>query len=371
LTDEKTILLVANRLYAAAAAPDQWTHALESLVEAMNADHAILHGGSGKGDDGFIASACVEQQKLLRATSPEALQMAQPFYQHKSCVGDVVRTTDFISKRDWDGSAFYNEFVRPMNGYYALGAGRLRYPIDPFMMAVCRSRDAPDFDAATIGTLRALLPHFATAVELHLRLRSAGSNGDGFARLLDRLDAGVILACEAARPVFANERARRIAGEADGLYLHDDGIAGATPAQTQGLREAIAVCADAAATRRRIRLDRPSRRPPLLLSVLPLSRLGVAGPGTRAPRVAIFITEPDAPTVVNGLALADVYRLTQRECEVAVLLAEGLAVDAIAVHLGVGRGTVRSHLARLFDKTGAHSQTALVALVRGFAEICR
>jgi DNA-binding CsgD family transcriptional regulator len=54
-----------------------------------------------------------------------------------------------------------------------------------------------------------------------------------------------------------------------------------------------------------------------------------------------------------------------------MLLADGLAVDAIAIRLGVGRGTVRSHLVRLFDKTGARSQTALIALVRGFAEICR
>jgi DNA-binding CsgD family transcriptional regulator len=371
LTDEKALLPVISRLYAAAAAPDQWTHALQSLIETMGANHAILYGGGGKEDGGFVASAGVEQQQLLRATSPEALQMAAPYLQQGQQLGDVVGLADLTSKRDWDRSVFYNEFVRPMNGYYALAAGRLRYPIDPFTLAVCRSREAPDFDAATIATLRSLLPHFATAVELHLRLHRAASNGAGFTRLLDRLDAGVILACETARPVFANERARRIAGEADGLHLHDDGIAAATPAQTRALREAIVICAHALAERQRIRLDRPSQRPPLLLSVLPLSRLGVAVPGTRAPRVAIFITEPDAPTAVNGLALADVYHLTQRECTVAMLLADGLTLDAIATHLGVGRGTVRSHLAHLFDKTGAHSQAALVALVRGFAEVCR
>jgi DNA-binding CsgD family transcriptional regulator/PAS domain-containing protein len=371
LTDEKAILLLVNRLYAAAAASDQWTHALQSLIEVMGANHAILYGGGAKEDGGFIASAGVEPKKLLHVTSPEALQMAAPYFQHGSRAGDVVGLADVTSKRDWERSPYYNEFVRPIGGYYGLAAGRLQYPSDPFTLGVCRSRDAPDFDAAAIATLRSLLPHVATAVELRLRLHRAASNGAGFTRLLDRLDAGVILACETARPVFANERARRIAGEADGLYLHDDGVAGATPAQTQALREAIAMCAQAPANRQRIRLDRPSQRPPLLLSVLPLSGLGVAVPGARVPRVAVFITEPDAPTAVNGLALADVYRLTQRECTVALLLADGLTLDAIATHLGVGRGTVRSHLAHLFDKTGAHSQAALVALVRGFAEVCR
>ena len=218
--------------------------------------------------------------------------------------------------------------------------------------------------------LRTLLPHVATAVELQLRVRASEHRGEGFARLLEQLDAGVILADAAARPVFANARARRVSGEADGLLLRDDGLAGATPAATQRLRDAIAACGRAEAKRERIWLERPSQRPPLLLSLLPLSCLGATVPGAPAPRVAIFITEPDAPAAVNRLALADVYRLTQRESDVAILLADGLTIDAIAAHLGVGRGTVRSHLARLFDKTGAHSQTALVALVRGFAEVC-
>ena len=68
MTDETAILPVVGRLYAAAAAPDQWAEALQSLVEAMGADHAILVAGGAQDDGGFVASACVEQQKLLRAT---------------------------------------------------------------------------------------------------------------------------------------------------------------------------------------------------------------------------------------------------------------------------------------------------------------
>jgi DNA-binding CsgD family transcriptional regulator len=219
--------------------------------------------------------------------------------------------------------------------------------------------------------VKALLPHVATAVELHLRLRAAERNGESFVRLLDRLDAGVILTDAFARPMFANARARCIAGEADGLFLHDDGLAGATPTATQILRDAIATSSNGAVRRPRVWLERPSQRPPLLLSVLPLSHLGPTVPGTRAPRVAIFITEPDAPAAVDRQAITDVYRLTNRETEVAMLLADGLSVDAIGDRLGVGRGAVRTHLARLFDKTGARSQAALVALIRGFTEISR
>ena len=75
MNGEAALLPVVNRLYAAAAAADQWADALQSLVEAMGADHAILiAGGAAEAGGGFIAGACVEQQKLLRATSPEAFQ---------------------------------------------------------------------------------------------------------------------------------------------------------------------------------------------------------------------------------------------------------------------------------------------------------
>ena len=84
MNGEAALLPVVNRLYAAAAAADQWADALQSLVEAMGADHAILVAGGAVDDGGFVASACVEQQKLLRATSPEALQTGATLQSRKS-----------------------------------------------------------------------------------------------------------------------------------------------------------------------------------------------------------------------------------------------------------------------------------------------
>jgi DNA-binding CsgD family transcriptional regulator len=47
-------------------------------------------------------------------------------------------------------------------------------------------------------------------------------------------------------------------------------------------------------------------------------------------------------------------------------LAEGCDPADIAARLGLGYSTVRTHLKRVFHKTDVHSQTALMALVRGF-----
>jgi DNA-binding CsgD family transcriptional regulator len=362
------ILPVVNRLYAAAAASAPWGDALQSLVEVMGASHAILAAGGA--ENSFVAAAQVEQHHLRRLFAPETYQLAQPYIQSTG-YGATVTITAITSLREWERSAFYNEVIRPMNGYFGVVSGRMQFPTDPFTLSVCRHQAGGDYSAENLATLKTLLPHVAIAVELHLRLHGSERRSAHLTSLLDRLDSGVILVDAAARPVFANARAQQIACESDGLLLQDDALAGATPAATQRLRDTVTACGQNETTRRRIWLERPSQRPPLLLSLLPLSRLGPTIPGSHAPRIAIFITEPDVPVIVNRHALADVYRLTRRECEVVMLLADGLSVDAVAARLGVGRGTVRTHLARLFDKTGARSQTALIALVRGFAEVCR
>jgi DNA-binding CsgD family transcriptional regulator len=86
----------------------------------------------------------------------------------------------------------------------------------------------------------------------------------------------------------------------------------------------------------------------------------------RTPCVVIFITEPDAPPEIDREALADSYRLSPREAEIATLLATGVAPETIAEHLSLTVGTVRFYLKRVFEKTGARSQAAVVALGRGF-----
>ncbi|HVV78245.1 MAG TPA: helix-turn-helix transcriptional regulator, partial [Pseudolabrys sp.] len=79
----------------------------------------------------------------------------------------------------------------------------------------------------------------------------------------------------------------------------------------------------------------------------------------------------DAPPALDRAALADTYRLTCRETEIAALLAGGLALETIAARLGIGIGTARNHLKRVFDKTGTSSQAALVASLRGLTQWLR
>lgn len=71
------------------------------------------------------------------------------------------------------------------------------------------------------------------------------------------------------------------------------------------------------------------------------------------------VPPPGNPAAVASLGL------TPREAEVLALLAAGKANKEIARALGVSPNTVKTHLARLYEKLGATSRTAAIAQARG------
>lgn len=76
----------------------------------------------------------------------------------------------------------------------------------------------------------------------------------------------------------------------------------------------------------------------------------------------ILISFNDNQLVKRRVEIARaIYSLTAAQAELAQLLCEGNDLAASAANLGVTVNTVRTHLQRLFDKTGTRSQAALVA----------
>lgn len=69
---------------------------------------------------------------------------------------------------------------------------------------------------------------------------------------------------------------------------------------------------------------------------------------------------------VNHAAIASL-GLSDRELEVLALLAEGCANKLIARRLGVSPNTVKTHVARLFDKLDVTSRTQAIARARELA----
>ena len=357
------LLDATGRLYAAALDPAEWTPALDAVLSVVGGGHALLVAGDG-GAVPFVATARLAEDHRALFFAPDAAPLFEGF---ALAPGAAVLRQQVIGDAEFERSALYNEVVRPADGFHSIHT--LHTGPSAFSLAICRGRASGIFGEVEVATIQALLPHIATVLELRRRLRGADQVNASLTRLLDRVEQGVILTDAWSRPSFANRRGEVILAAGDGLRLAADGVAGANPAATRALREAIAAIGlGHTTTPWRLRLPRPGR-PPLLISVTPIWRLGVTLHGVPAPAAAVFITEPDAPAAIDRVALAETYRLTRRECDVAVLLAEGLRPPEIAEGLGLTLGAVRQYLNRAYDKTGRRSQGSLVALVRGYATL--
>lgn len=92
--------------------------------------------------------------------------------------------------------------------------------------------------------------------------------------------------------------------------------------------------------------------------VLHASRLAS---GSVSGQIAVVI-EPARPADMAPLIMR-AYGLTERESQVAQLVARGLASREMSGELGISELTIQEHLKAIFDKVGVHSRRELVARV--------
>ena len=101
----------------------------------------------------------------------------------------------------------------------------------------------------------------------------------------------------------------------------------------------------------------------MVVSVVFFARAMDSGPG-----VSVSATTSSCASDVTGAneepAPFEGFALTEREAEVARLLAEGNSQKKIAELMGVSIGTVQTHVKAVYRKLDIHSKQQLIDLVR-------
>ncbi len=102
----------------------------------------------------------------------------------------------------------------------------------------------------------------------------------------------------------------------------------------------------------------------------PAVHIAVHAAGVPAPPAGLVallaVSDPEARPTAHGPMLAllrEAYGLTAAEAEVALRTAEGEGLPAVAAARGIAPSTARSHLRRVFEKTGTHRQAQLARLI--------
>jgi DNA-binding CsgD family transcriptional regulator len=166
------------------------------------------------------------------------------------------------------------------------------------------------------------------------------------------------------RALFVNRAASTIAAHADGMRIDASGLHAAQSSQSSALRKLIARTADggADAAGGMLALSRPSGRRPLTVLIAPLPASAV-WLSNRRPGAIAFVIDPERAQAVPEEYLQRLYGLTPAEAAVAVQILRGDGLKGVVDSLRISLPTARTHLQRVFEKTGTRRQTQLIRLI--------
>jgi len=372
MISEERLLRIIGQLYAATLTPALWQEFLASMSNAVGARHAFLSAGRADAGGAFVETTFgIDPHDLMRSLAAQRHFDETGWPQPMLPEGRAFLRSELVSDTDYRRDEHYNEVVRPIGGFHGAALSSTKTG-GGFLIGLCRPETDVGFDEPDRHVLDVVAPHLALALEIGRRLSRAEAGGRS-PGLLDQIDGCVMLADGLGRELAANRRALDLIDAGDGLTLGRGGIAAATSQETAALRQALAEAAGDVANeiapgrwpRRRLSLSRPSGRLPLQVELVSARLLG--WPGLPGDAVVIWVREPDAKPAIDRFAVAETFRMTPRETDVAVLLAGGADPGTIARTLGLSRESVRIYLKRIFGKTGARSQVALAVLLGGFA----
>lgn len=233
-----------------------------------------------------------------------------------------------------------------------------------------KHRSQGAFSESELEGLRLLGPHFRRAISISRLLDMNAVVAATFARTLDALSCGILLVDEHLNSVHFNGVAGQMFAAGDIVRLTANRISFVSPAANAALRAAVAQCAMAEHDLGRRGFGVPLKRTSgeaCVAHVLPL-RVGDIRPGLHGnAAAAIFIAPALTPPQLPGDALALLYDLTPAETRVFESIAAGEAPAEIASRLGIAVATVKTHLVRVFQKTGCNRQLDLVKLASSLA----
>ena len=285
--------------------------------------------------------------------------------------GKVFTGADVISRDEFTSTAFYHEFWRP--------AGFSAEPLVTNLfadggtsghIASHGSQNGPA-DSSQRRLFAKLAQHLVRAVALQRRLYRLTIGSECVLNGLDGLQQSFLLVDAQARPLFVNRATRARLDARDGMYLEAGALSASDADGGRALRGLIASCAAeanvAAGPGGDIALSRGAGRLPLDVLVTPIQpeTAMTAIPWTSSQRAVAIVLISDAETEKEARVadLRERFGLTPAEAAFALEIIKGDGRQATADRLGITVGTARSHLSKIFDKTGVRHQAELVRLL--------
>jgi DNA-binding CsgD family transcriptional regulator len=286
-------------------------------------------------------------------------------------IGEPIATADLIPYEEFVQTRFYKEWVQPQ-GLVDAALAVLDKSVTNFsFLALFRHQRDGLFDNEARRRMRLVAPHFRRAALIGKVIDLKSAEAASLADTLDGISAGMFLVDETGRIVHANVAGHVMVNAANVLHAEGGRLAVNDQRADQTLADTFATAGsgDATVGIKGIAIPLVARDGERYVAhVLPLTSGARRQAGmSYAAAAALFVHKAALETPSPPEAVAKAYKLTPMELRVLLAIVEVGGVPEVAEALGIAETTVKTHLRRIYAKTGAARQASLVKLVTGFS----
>ena len=283
----------------------------------------------------------------------------------------LLRIADLYTAEELKTSAAFNEALR--RGHYQAGFNVRLDGLDGSQVtwSLADPVDSDGWGTSEIAMVKRLLPHIRQFVRVRQALVRAQALDTTVTALLETRRIGVVHLDRRGRILAANDRARHLLRQGDGVADRAGVLCTRAPEDQPRLDRLVAAAlpgSGSVAVSGSLPLRRSFVLPPLMVHVKPV-RVPHPDYGARHVAALVLLVEPGRQPRIDPGVIAATLGLTPGESQVAVWLAEGRTVADMARATGHTRDAIYWHLKQIYQKLHISRQADLVRLVLSIAEL--
>ena len=357
-------------VYDCTIEPDRWADAMREICNELGCFLSAI----------YLADLESSRVSFLRQWNAQAERLAllEKYAEdvasiYKAAQGVRSQRIDepFVLARDvpremWTRTRYYTEWARPRGICDSIQTMVLCEPRRIGVFAANRHEAVGPVSDREVAILRLLAPHIRRAVTIGDVLDLKKVEAQALGSTLDNLAAGVIVVAEENRILHANHAARRMFAKGSPVRSQSGRLAARGAAAGAELAKAIDLArrdeAGIGGTGIGVPLSDEAGEP-AVAHVLPLARGDLRTRLLPQATAAVFVTQAGAGPLADIVAVAASIGLTPAEARVLERLLGGMSLVEAAAALGIAETTAKTHLSRIFAKTGVTRQAELVALL--------
>lgn len=367
---DDVILDTIGLIQDAALDPTLWARVVDRMARQFHGLAGMLIASDFRRETGFVLGDCGFDPAWMQSYFDHYIHVDPVFdIRSRMVVGRPVSPSTLMPRGAFMKGEFYNDWCTPQGFCNGLGAVVHRQEERQVFLTIVQHRHGDEGSARDMEMFGRLLPHVIRTLRVTERLDILSDRQQALRDALAAVTHAVMLVDRRGRLVLANTPADDMLGSQQALVMNGGRLMARDTATDAALQAALAcITLDADAGHggvKEVAMPREDRRP-LLLSIVPVGRRMTdhLDPALRAAAMVIVV-DPDVRPWPRLEGFIRVYGLTPAEGRVLDALLDSDALDAVAMRLGIGRATVKTHLNRILAKTGTSRQTQLIRLIAG------